>query len=161
MLPHDEEDDCVLFQRIELFAEFPAVEEAPAEGRDVVIKVDHRGDVFHAKSMYLEALRLDGSVLPFVYLRQIEIDDDKMDCISSKAKRGIPVHAYSGRGQCNNGQRVCIPPFERDDGRRVLKLRIRVFGRDGGVVQGFLRGRCESCGYEKYCRVGSTSEKKD
>ena len=155
MQSYADDDDCAEFQRIEVFGEYPAVEEAPANGRDIVIEVDHRGAVFEPKSMFLEALRLDGSMNPFVYLRRIEVDEDKMDCISSKAKRGVPVHVYSGRGQCCDGLKVCIPKFERKGEQRVLKLHIRVFGKDAGVVQGHLRGRCESCGYERYCRVGS------
>lgn len=154
----EEDDDCFDFQRIELFGEFPAVEDPPAEGRDVIIEVDHRGDVFVPKAMFLEALRSDGSVHPFVYLRRIEIDEDKMDCISSKAKRGVPVNVYGARGPGCDGLKVCIPPFERKDERRVLKIHIRIFGGDAGVVQGYLRGRCEDCGYEKYCRVGSSSD---
>lgn len=149
------DDDCAEFQRIEVFGEYPAVENPPPEGRDIVIEVDHRGAVFEPKSMFLEALRLDGSMNPFVYLRRIEVDEDKMDCISRNAKRGVPVHVFSGKGQCCDGLKVCIPSFERKDEQRVLKLHIRVFGKDAGVVQGHLRGRCESCGYEKYCRVGS------
>lgn len=156
-----EDDDCSEFQRIEVFGEYPDVENAPTEGRDFVIEVDHRGAVFEPKSMYLESLRLDGSVNPFVYLRRIEVDEDKMDCISSSAKRGVPITDYSGKGQCCGGLKVCIPPFERKGEQRVLKLHIRVFGKDAGVVQGHMRGRCQSCGYEKYCRSGSTSETSD
>lgn len=149
---HDDED-CYDYQRIGLFVEVPAADPIPSQGRDVVIEVDHRGDLFHAKSMFLEALNNDGSVNRFAYIRSYEIDEDRQDCISSSSPRGVPVHAYSVQGGCCDGLKVCITPFESKKERRCLKIHVRVYGGAAGVVQGYLRGRCEDCGYEKHCMV--------
>lgn len=146
-----DEEDCRDFQRIDLFAEFPAVDDAPAGGRDVVIAVDHRGEVFKPKSMYLEARKANGSIHHFAYVRHFEINENKQDCISSRGARGIPVHCYSVRGGCCDGLNVCIHGIEAKDEKRALMIHIRVFGNEGGVIQGYLRGRCEDCGYEKFC----------
>jgi hypothetical protein len=149
--PSYDAEDCREFQRIDLFAEFPAVDDAPAGGRDLTIEVDHRGDVFETKSMYLEARKVDGSVHHFAYVRHYEVNEHKLDCISSKGSRGIPVHCYSVPGGCCDGLRVCIGGIESKDEKRALTIHIRVFGKDGGVIQGYLRGRCENCGYEEFC----------
>jgi len=148
---YDEEDDLE-FQRIELFVAFPAVDDAPPKGRDLVIEVDHRGDQFKPKSMFLEARKDDGSVHHFAYVRHFEINEDKQDCISSKGPRGIPVHSYSVPGGCCDGLKVAIRKIEAKGEKGALMIHIRVFGKEGGVVQGYLRGRCEDCGYEKYCK---------
>lgn len=147
-------DDCFEYQRIPLFTEIPAADPAPPEGRDLVIEVDHRGDYFHARSMILEARNADGSINHFAYIRAYEIDEDRQDCISGDTPRGIPVHMYSQQGGCCDGLAVCLRKFSNRKERKALKIHVRVFGGDAGVLQGYLRGRCEDCGYEKLCQVG-------
>lgn len=149
----DSDGDCYDFQRIPLFEPIPADESPPAEGRDFAIEVDHRGDWFWPKSMFLEARNVDGSVNHFAYVRAYQIDEDRQDCISSTNPRGIPVHVYSVQGGCCDGLRVCIRPFENKKEREFLKIHVRVFGGSAGVLQGYMRGRCQTCGYEKHCRV--------
>ncbi len=146
-------DDCYDYQRIPLFESIPADDSPPAEGRDFTIEVDHRGDWFWPKTMFLEARNSDGSVNHFAYVRAYQIDEDREDCISSTNPRGIPVHVYSVQGGCCDGLKVCIRPFENKKERQFLKIHVRVFGGSAGVIQGYMRGRCQSCGYEKHCRV--------
>ncbi len=148
----EEEDDCY-YQRVPLFQEIPAADPASTEGRDFVIEVNHRGDLFLAKSMFLEAYNADGTINRFAYLRAFEIDEDRQDCISGETPRGVPVHVYSQQGGCCDGLRVCISEFANQKDRRSLKIHIRVFGGTAGVIQGYLRGRCRDCGYEKYCQT--------
>ncbi len=148
-----DDDDCYDYQRIPLFEPIPAVESPSEEGRDFAIKVDHRGDWFRPKTMFLEARNADGSINHFAYVRAYNIDEDRQDCISSSNPRGIPVHVYSVQGGCCDGLKVCIRPFENKKERQFLTIHVRVFGGEAGVLQGYIRGRCESCGYEKHCRV--------
>ncbi len=148
-----EDDDCYDYQRIPLFEAIPAADPIPAKGRDFAIKVDHRGDWFWPKSLFLEARHDDGSVNHFAYVRAYQIDEDREDCISSSNPRGIPLHSFSVQGGCCDGLKVCIRPVENMKERQFLTIHVRVFGGSAGVVQGYVRGRCQSCGYEKHCRV--------
>lgn len=151
------DDERYDYQRIPLFEPIPATDPASREGRDFVITVDHRGDLFHPKAMFLEARNADGSVNYFAYVRAYEIDEDRQDCVSSSDPRGIPVHVYSMQGGCCDGLKVALRPFENKKERRTLKIHVRVFGAKAGVLQGYLRGRCVDCGYEKHCRGDRTT----
>lgn len=145
-------DDCVDYQRIPVYQDVPAVDPVPAEGVDHEIEINHRGDWFKAHKLFLEARLADGSVNHFAYVRAFEIDEDRQDCISSDAPRGIPIAAYSGQGGCCDGLRVCLDKFANDSERKTLKIHVRVFGGAAQTIHGYLTGRCEDCGYEKLCQ---------
>jgi len=147
-----EDDDCYDYQRIPLFEPIPAAESPPAEGRDFVVKVDHRSDWFDPKSMFMEVRNLDGSINHFAYVRAYRVGEDREDCISSSTPRGVPVHVFSVQGGCCDGLKIPMRPFESRKENEYLDIHVRVFGGLAGVIQGYIRGRCRNCGYEKHCR---------
>ena len=132
---------------------------------------DHDGDRFDPETMFLTAeyVNEDGNLTDSseCYVRFIKIGKKSFDCLGQDETRGVQVLAFS-QPNCCDGRELCVPAFGNKKSDKD-SLTIEIVNHqtetlaDGTVVgrpvrlRGFIRGSCESCGYEAMCPVPGTA----